>query len=326
MISKNLSILFIVFGTSFCTHSEERISEWSELDGISNMECSPLRIFDQAESIKTRDLDVSKSEQGWLIKVTHTDRKGQIETRIGNVVGQEELPQWTKKIFTPSLAYYTENDYVFLEGSKVYHLLEGEKHLILDNPEEENVKIYDLGVNTVAILFGDNIEVMSRKSLNSKFSSLNKFTGIKKFKKTSSGVKWQFQKNNVRWAAGIDSKGLWSSEIKAPKAELLRSGDAIVSYELSEGDDGGPATIALGSNKKIWQDGYLRVLELPRQFVLQRWVDSESVVELLDVDNFKISALGVLPENWWIRGSLDDLNSQFLVEGKDKWQICAWQR
>jgi len=319
---KNVGFLLIVFAAIRCFHGPERISHWSDLDAIANLKCDAISFFEEEESIKVRSVDILDQGGFFSIKVKHLDRRGKIETRIGRMERGSHKPIWTWKAPEEVPVYFSPDDYLTSESSNLFHHVKGEKVLLRENPENDSLIVAQIDDKTLALSWHDQIEIMSRENLGTPFKTRQNFRQIDNFSQYKLGVKWYVQKDRIWWVQGWDRQGLWQMRIGPKKMKAIRLGPSLHLYEVLGENSSSSVSLIANDLEKSWKNQYLRIHEVPGQLIIQRWVDSESVVELVDPVQLKISVLGVLPENWWVRGSLNSRNTHFLVEGDGKWQTC----
>jgi hypothetical protein len=106
---------------------------------------------------------------------------------------------------------------------------------------------------------------------------------------------------------------------------MIQDGDGTLTYKISTGEFVDAPGVALRGSQKSWKYGYLRAVSTDSNIFIQRWVDGESMVEMIVQPSNQMTTLGVLPPNWWIRSIANQsaANPEIIVEGDHEWYLCS---
>lgn len=324
MFQKLSSYILIIMGLSCCVHGEDRQSKWAELDGNLNMECNQLRPFEEAKSIRLKSVRFFILDKKIFILVTHVMRSGAIESKIGLFSDRDNAPNWLYTSNGPSLGFISETEFVEAETSGVNLILNGKKSPLINKPFEIIPEILSISRSRFAVLDGREVTIFSR-DIKGMFSEEKKLNNIRSWTSDLNAATFMVPDQDGLIAYLVTDRGIASQRVSSVDFGMIQDGDGTLTYKISTGEFVDAPGVTVRGSTKSWKYGYLRAVSTDSNIFIQRWVDGESVVEMIVQPSNQMTTLGVLPPNWWIRSIANQsaANPEIIVEGDHEWYLCS---
>jgi len=324
MIKKLFAYTLIIMGLSSCVHGQDRQSTWAELDGISDMECDHLQLFEEAKSIRLKSVRFFVVEKKIFVLVSHVTRSGLLESKIGMFSDPGSAPKWLYTSNGPSLGFITDTEFIEADLSGVSLVVNGKKSEQLTKAFEIVPEILSISSNRFAVLDGREAIIFQRSGSQS-FKEEKRIAEVKSWTNDLNVATFMATEQDGLTAYLVTENGVVSRKVENEDFGIIQDKSEVVTFKISTGETMERPSIVLKGTEKSWKYGYLRTHSTDTKIFIQRWIDGESIVEWLNPSNSQWSMLGVLPPNWWIRNIANQSSAspEILVEGNHEWYLCS---
>lgn len=324
MIKKLFAYTLIIMGLSSCVHGEDRQSSWVELDGVGDMECSHLQLFEEAKSIRLKSVRFFIIEKKIFALVSHMTRSGQIESKIGLFSDPGSAPKWLYTSNGPSLGFITDTEFVEADLSGVSLVINGKRSSLLTKSFDIVPEILSISANRFALLDGREA-ILFQRSAGLSFTEEKRIKEVKSWTNDLNVATFIASEQDGLTAYLVTERGVTSKKVDSTDFGIIQDRSEAVTFKISTGETMDHPRIILKGTEKSWKYGYLRSHSTDTKIFVQRWIDGESIVEWLNPTNNQWSKLGVLPPSWWIRNIANQSSAspEILVEGNHEWYLCS---